>query len=761
MKNVGAIEVDAAQAETAPVDQLLVSGWRVLSRLKKGRIGRRHDDGNVSVDRSEPGDFLLYGPHWKLVSGWYRLEFRCEARRPRWRAQPALGVEVIVQNRVQQAWRDFTVVELASGEGAIDFEVPFELGVDAGGEARFEFRLHHLHNADLTISAVDLRRLTEGDAAAPPPRCWRLLGRQRLTWRARRDAGGRVRIGRWALPGTVLHGGLPILSLPEGTYRLVVQGRTVTRRGETPALAVEVIARPWSGRRSRDDAPLRDRIRLCIADFTTAELSSGGAIEFRVPADFGIESGDHVPIVVRVIALDGRGFLLDDLTIYKVQHEPKDISSPARWRLAGWLRGDVRGGANIGFHVSVAREERPGIFLWSRSPHLSLHPGHFRLSFRATAAYTSDLRKPVLGVELAAKSQVSPIDRLCGRARIPAVSFLAHEIPASRLANGVVELDFTVPSDIDEDFASCRLVFRHFGNADLTLDTVELREIVCPETQSSTPRGPTPRRNVLVIGNCQADIIRLGFERAAPLRSRFKVKYHFVGVQEYLHQRSIQELREASLLLIQDIKEWQAYPLKEFVPDDIEIIRFPLLYLASLWPFDQHSWVNDPEAHEREWPNLTFAHLDGLLGRLRHQIPDPEARFAVYRDLNIEGIVNYVRLHDFERRRLLAMDERFGGGIGKYVLDNFQTRQLFYTMAHPNGDLLSKLMQRLMELLGIDEPLPFGADLDYLKQEQVPIHPKVARALGITWANEKTLYAYEGRPITWEAYIRSYIAHYG
>jgi hypothetical protein len=107
------------------------------------------------------------------------------------------------------------------------------------------------------------------------------------------------------------------------------------------------------------------------------------------------------------------------------------------------------------------------------------------------------------------------------------------------------------------------------------------------------------------------------------------------------------------------------------------------------------------------------------------------------------------------------MDERFGGGIGKYVLDNFQTKPLFYTMAHPNGDLLSKLMQRLMELLGIDEPLPFGADLDYLKQEQVPIHPKVARALGITWANEKTLYAYEGRPITWEAYIRSYIAHYG
>ncbi len=146
MKNVGAIEVEAAQAETAPVDQLLVSEWRVLPRLEKGCIGRHRDDGSVSVGRSEPADLLLYGPHWKLVSGWYRLEFRCEAQPPLMAcAARSQASKSSFKTRVQQAWRDFTVVGLASGERAIDFEkVPFELGVDAGGEARFEFRLHHL-----------------------------------------------------------------------------------------------------------------------------------------------------------------------------------------------------------------------------------------------------------------------------------------------------------------------------------------------------------------------------------------------------------------------------------------------------------------------------------------------------------------------------------------------------------------------------------------------------------------------------------------
>jgi hypothetical protein len=757
MKNVSAVQVESTQAEAASFGPPhLVSKWEVLPRLEKGHIGRRHEDGTISVDRSEPPDLLLYGPYWRLVSGRYRLELRCRVRRPRWHSQPVLGVEVIVQNRVQQTWRDFTADELASGEGAIDFDVPPELGADAGGEARFEFRLYHLRNADLTIHAVDLHRLKEADAALPPRR-WRLIGRQRLMWRVRRDGTGRVRIGRWRMPGTALHGSLPILSLPEGTYRLMVQGHTVMRRDDAPGLGVEVIARPWSGRSETE----RDRIRLCAADFTSAELASGGVIQFCVPADFAIESGDHVPIVVSVIALDGRGFLLDGLTIYEVQDEHTGVASPARWRLAGWLRSDVRGRTDIGFHVRVGREERPGVFLRSRRLHLSLHPGHFRLSFNATAEYVRDLRQPVLAVELTAEPLASPTAHLWWGPRSASVSFLKNEIAASSLATGAVELDFIVPAELDDDFALCSLVFRHFGNADLTLDALELQEIICPEIPSSAGRGPVSRRDVLIIGNCQAASIRLGFERAAPLRTRFKVKYQFVDVPEYLNQRSIQELREASLLLVQDIQEWKTYPLKQFIPDDIDIIHFPLLYFASAWPFDQYSGLSDPEAHEREWPNLRFSYLDGLLGRLRHQIPDHEARFTAYRDLNIDGIVNYVRLHDFERRRLLRMDGLFGGGIGNYILDNFQTKQLFYTIAHPNGDLLSKLIQRLVELLGIDEPIPFVADLDHLKRQQVPIHPKVARALGITWADEKTLYAHEGLPITWEAYIRSYIAHYG
>jgi hypothetical protein len=37
----------------------------------------------------------------------------------------------------------------------------------------------------------------------------------------------------------------------------------------------------------------------------------------------------------------------------------------------------------------------------------------------------------------------------------------------------------------------------------------------------------------------------------------------------------------------------------------------------------------------------------------------------------------------------------------------------------------------------------------------------VAEDLGVGWADQKTTYLSRGREVTWEAYIRSYIEHYG
>lgn len=590
----------------------------LLARLESATIGRRGADGALVVRRSDPAGCLLFGPFWRLPGGRYRLEFTCRPRRPRLSRQPVLGVEVIALNRHQQAWRDFTCEELAEGIGAVLFDVPPILSLEAGEEVRFEFRFFHLGNADLRIDGVALQQTDPASGAASESRRWRLFGRFAKSAIGRRRTDGAVRVRRFEPAGVVLRGAWPYLRLPEGRYRLRLSCCcAAVRRAGAPTVAVEFVGHSrWRGTRLGPlwpwpAPPSGAAWVVAAAEFTAEQLGGGPAsMDVTVPYDLALESGEDIPLEFRV---------------------------------------------------------------------------------------------------------------------------------------------------------------RHFGNADLIFENLELQRV---DDEADTaadsadaavaPRPPqSARRNVLVIGNCQAETVRQAFMRAAPLADRFRSKYHFVELPKHLHDIGRRDLADADVLLVQDISDWESYPLREKVRDGIEIIKFPLVRLASLWPFDHYNGPGDKEAYQREWPNLTFQYQDGLLGRLRRQIPDKEARFAAYRRLDMPGLVNIARLHDFEQRRLLAMDRQFGFDVGAYILERFRHEQVFYTTNHPSGVVFGRLMQWLMRRLGLDERFPTIAQLDQLRRLQVPIHPKVAEALGVRWADENTRYLYEGRRITWERYTRAYIDHYG
>ncbi|MGH7111971.1 MAG: hypothetical protein ACREFK_16275 [Stellaceae bacterium] len=53
-------------------------------------------------------------------------------------------------------------------------------------------------------------------------------------------------------------------------------------------------------------------------------------------------------------------------------------------------------------------------------------------------------------------------------------------------------------------------------------------------------------------------------------------------------------------------------------------------------------------------------------------------------------------------------------------------------------------MQYLITRLGIDAPYRPRPSLDQLGRLQVPVHPKIASALGVTWAHERTRYPHAG-----------------
>ncbi len=344
-----------------------------------------------------------------------------------------------------------------------------------------------------------------------------------------------------------------------------------------------------------------------------------------------------------------------------------------------------------------------------------------------------------------------------------------QDFTAREIESGEVSVDFTVPTEFGIEAgadAPFDVRVHHYRNAALSIESVDLvrlgdAELLSPSMPAPQLR-PSGRRRIVIIGNCQSETIRQGFARIEALNRRFEAKYHFVQLPKNLHEFAARDLEACDILLVQDIRLWDEFPLRDCVRPGADIIRFPALRFASLWPFDTWNGPGDREAHEREAPNLTFPYLDGLLGRLRKEIPDREARFTGYRSLEWPGIVNYRRLHQTEVRRLTNLDEQFGIAVGAFVLDNFQKRRVFHTTVRPNWQAFNLLMQYVARCVGVGDAVALTERYDVLlRNPQVPVHPKVAADLGVGWADERTTYLSRGREVTWETYIRSYIEHYG
>ncbi|HTT79819.1 MAG TPA: WcbI family polysaccharide biosynthesis putative acetyltransferase [Stellaceae bacterium] len=589
------------------------------------------------------------------------------------------------------------------------------------------------------------------DAAAPDAR-WDLLPRLDQGPAGRRRADGAVAIRRAEPAGCFLYG--PYLQLPAGWYRLGFGCRAgAMRRSAQPVLGVEVI--------------VLARLQLAWRDFTGAELATGqGLLVFEVPAAQAIDGGNEGRFEFRFVHLGNADLTIDAVRLQPLAAPPPVPPAPC-WRLLGRLDKSWRCRRAGDGRVSVGRGAPAGPLLYGGWPYLRLPRGAFRLIVAATSGAARRPGEPVFGLEILAPSR-----RPNGLGKLPpaprAVLLAAREATGAEIAKGPVGLDFAVPSDLALESGSdapFEVRLHHRGNAALRIDRVDVVKLDEAASGAALPvrlLPPSGRRRIVMIGNCQMETLRLGFSRIDALSRRFEVKYHFVQLPPNLHEFAIRDLERCDLVVVQDIRLWDEFPLRDAIRPGAETVKVPLVRFASLWPFDGWNGPSDRDAIAREAPNLTFPYLDGLLGRLRREIPDREGRFQAYRALDVSRLVNYRRLHELEERRLLAMDRRYGTAIGAYILENFRRRRIFHTTVRPDWRVFGLLLQCVADLIGARArlKLPKSADA-VLRNPQVPVHPNVARDLGVRWADERTRYSDRGGEVIWETYIRRYIEHYG
>ncbi|HEX3882915.1 MAG TPA: WcbI family polysaccharide biosynthesis putative acetyltransferase [Stellaceae bacterium] len=731
--------------------------WALLDRLEHTTLGTRDADGTTRVGRKEVAGCILYGPYWHFETGRYRLAIAATAGSPALADQPVLGIEIIVLSRLQRAWRDFTAAELADGAGTLVFDVPPELAVDGGNEARFEFRVFHLGNADLVIRAIRVESLPDDTEVSPHPRRWRLLGRLHKTWLGRRRQSGVVTAAEGLGAGLLLYGGWPYVRLGRGSYRLTIHGAAGSPRlPAQPVLGVEVLGRsrwytdnPWQQWRR---APKPGGTREAWADFRVDEWVGGAVtLDFAVPTPMALEAGADAPFDIRLHQFGNAGLTIDDVELCWLGEEDAQPASD-RWRLLGRLR-KARIGAEDATGVSVSANELPGPLLAKIRPPLQLPAGHYRLALGGTGSHEA---MPSLRAELAEHSATGW--------GAPAIPHFRHDFAPADLADGTATAEFDVPPPANSEAGDRRydLTISHLGGADVNLESVELRRDP-PVGADRRAIHLAGRKKLVLIGNCQCSVLVQAFNQAEALNRSYLTKYHFVQLQPNLYEFARRDIEDCDVLLVQDIDLWNHFPLRDCVRPGAEIIKFPLVRFASLWPFDGWNGPGDREALLLDYPNQMFPFFDGLLARLRREIPDKVERFKAYRELEGIGVVNYRRIHALEERRLLKVDQQYGCRIGEFTLDNFHARRVFHTTVRPNWQGFNLLIRTILKAMGIKDPvdpLTQGADA-LLRIPQVPVHPKVAQDLGVKWADERTRYLVFGQEMTWEDYIRRYIDHYG
>jgi Polysaccharide biosynthesis enzyme WcbI len=100
------------------------------------------------------------------------------------------------------------------------------------------------------------------------------------------------------------------------------------------------------------------------------------------------------------------------------------------------------------------------------------------------------------------------------------------------------------------------------------------------------------RLTVGFVGNCQAELLHKAFRGAVP-SADYASFYHFLDVAEDRRAVAAADIANCDVLLMQDIQDLEAYPLRDAIPASTKVLTFPFLRFASPWPYDDFNGLRD------------------------------------------------------------------------------------------------------------------------------------------------------------------------
>jgi hypothetical protein len=268
--------------------------------------------------------------------------------------------------------------------------------------------------------------------------------------------------------------------------------------------------------------------------------------------------------------------------------------------------------------------------------------------------------------------------------------------------------------------------------------------------------GQSSKRTVIVAGNCQASFLHRALQESPELSDQYRIVYfrNFrKGDQGVL---AVEDLDSCAILVEQIAHKHAELPNKDRLPADCKVVKFPILWMNSLWP----TAVKDPRnAPTERYSAGPYPYGDRLVLKLLDEGLSPDEVAERYLETDINEMVDIARFHEINVVKAQSLDTRADVKLGGYVNGEFAATRLFVTQNHPTMPMLRYIADAIFDAIDIKAPeSDLVAASGGMQHVHMPVHPQVADCLGLSWYDQGIEYRYHDQKFQIAEFIRRYAA---
>ena len=261
------------------------------------------------------------------------------------------------------------------------------------------------------------------------------------------------------------------------------------------------------------------------------------------------------------------------------------------------------------------------------------------------------------------------------------------------------------------------------------------------------------KRTVIISGNCHGRFLRRSLRQVVGEDYEVVWARHMGGRGQDAAESDA--LRRCAFVLEQTGHKTSDLIGKEQLAPDCRVIRFPIVWMNSLWPLHCADPRNPDRGPDDRGP---FPYGDRMIVQFLQEGASPQEAVERWFQADPGQWKKLDRFHEINAAKARQLDLEADVKLGAFVLDSFRRERLFVTYNHPSPRMLQHMAAQLCAALGYPdvEPALPKANKDGVGQIQVPVHPRIASHFGLEWFDPQMCYVYFDEQLTAQEYMLRY-----